>query len=74
MKCKIRWIDENGKPTDDENDAICVVYVQAHDWNNPHNGQKVHIPESERFPCCAKHAEQLTGEGMENWIREDISI
>jgi hypothetical protein len=41
-KCQIQWIDCDGKPTPDQNEAIGLASITSH-------GQ------TQRFPICAAH-------------------
>ena len=62
-KCEIQWIDEQGKPTPDQNEA--VMLAQFH--------QPIYAPFSTRvieyssliqgaFPICAQHYARVTHE------------
>jgi hypothetical protein len=58
MKCKIQWIDDKGKPTPDENDAVMMAHYHTPIWgvpgpNNRIIGYSEEIQES--FPICAEH-------------------
>ena len=64
--CKIRWIDDKGNPTDDNNAAIGIVRtIDRYEW---HHGRQLHFPASDWFPICAEHARQLSEPEM--WIWE----
>lgn len=52
MKCQIQWVDANGNPTPDNNDAVCIAVSTMH-----HKGDLQ--PNVRKFGCCAKHAEEL---------------
>lgn len=62
MKCEIQWIDWQGKPTPDANEAIGYAWVEAHTLTI--DGRLIHTPESKHFPICAKHAKRLP---MPHW-------
>lgn len=56
VKCKIRWIDKEGKPTQDENEAIgkvrCLGYIYP---RNP-----IYKPEvSQWYPICESHKREF---------------
>lgn len=61
-KCKIQWIDQNGEPTPDDNEAIGEVWRVAN--TQIHHGRQIHFSESEHFPICAEHALRLP---MPHW-------
>ena len=66
-KCAIKWVDEQGNATPDENESIGSVMlpdrvIQLSD------GRGVKVEASSWFPICAAHAKQLTAPGMEQWI------
>lgn len=73
MKCKIQWIDENGRPTPDENEATVLIRMKAHDPVMA-DGRTVHIDESEWYPCCASHYAQLENDPKISAIWESKSI
>ena len=79
-KCEIQWIDRNGKPTPDTNEAITTA-VSTVSYRDGSVATK-------RFPCCAHHATQLddlvrrgpmpyptdrelTAHYVSQWTRED---
>lgn len=31
-KCQIRWVDKDGKPTPDNDDAIVTALAKLHNW------------------------------------------
>jgi hypothetical protein len=49
-KCKIQWIDSNGNPTPDDNDAVAMATC--------YDPRTFGSAGSDSFPICAKHAEQ----------------
>lgn len=53
ITCQIEWIDSNGKPTPDQNEATCLVVCHT-------SGQP-----DRAFFCCEKHA--LQAHRMPNW-------
>jgi len=62
-KCKIAWIDANGKATPDDNDAVAIalfhrpVYAQ---YTGKITEYSSLIEES--FPICAEHRKQVTAD------------
>jgi hypothetical protein len=56
-KCKIQWIDRNGTPTPDDNDAVAMATCY-----DPSTFGK---EGSESFPICLAHAEQAIS--LEHW-------
>jgi hypothetical protein len=63
--CKIRWIDGNGKPTDDTNPAI--MEVRTIDRHEHIGGRTLHFESSDWFPICENHAKRLDEPGMHIW-------
>jgi hypothetical protein len=64
MKCQIRWIDEKGKPTPDENDAVAMAHFHKPIWSVPTGapdnrimGYSDEIQES--FPICQAHLDMV---------------
>lgn len=60
MKCVIQWIDEEGKPTPDSNDAVMMAHYHRPRWSLPGGGPGNTIigyeEEIERsFPMCKEH-------------------
>ncbi len=51
MRCQIQWIDEQGKPTPDNNEAVC--YVTFRDITNDN------VTEHRSFLCCAEHLKRM---------------
>jgi len=68
LTCAIQWIDDNGKPTPDNREAIGTVYREAYITQYPSavNGV-IQFERSEDFLICAEHAKQLKNPGMEHW-------
>jgi hypothetical protein len=56
-KCEIQWIDDKGKPTPDDNDAIGLCRTIERDELIA--GRVVHFPASQWFYICATHYERL---------------
>ena len=71
-KCAIQWVDNNGRPTPDNNNAIGYAYHVAYTYHFP-SGNSCHIEASQRYPICAAHAEQLNARGMEHWRFDPLS-
>ncbi len=75
MKCKIQWIDENGKSTQDTNDAIGYAWIEAY-YEQPNrtlpNGYK--HEESDHYPICSEHAKQLSAADMCHWRFEALPV
>lgn len=57
-KCEIKWIDAQGKPTPDENDAIGYAVFHMHDLDDTHVGLQFGATER-KYPICATHRETL---------------
>lgn len=70
MKCQIKWINEHGEPTPDNNDAIGRVRMIAH--RQFINGQPVPIGASQWFWICEQHAKQLAEPDMVHWAFEPV--
>jgi hypothetical protein len=69
--CKIRWINDSGEPTPDDNPAIGVVWLPARSqWLH---GKHLMFSETERFPICAEHAKQLARPDMSEWRFEPFT-
>jgi hypothetical protein len=64
-KCTIKWIDKQGNPTPDNNDAIMLVRTK-HRFEQ-HHGRALEFGQSEWFPICACHAKRLNDPGMHIW-------
>jgi hypothetical protein len=52
-RCEIQWIDSKGNPTPDTDEAVCLA-VSTMDYIASGAPREVR-----KFPCCAKHAEEL---------------
>jgi hypothetical protein len=63
--CQIKWIDQNGKPTPDNNPVIQRVRTVERDQVIA--GRCVHFTASEWFYICAEHSKQLNNPGMHIW-------
>jgi hypothetical protein len=57
MKCQIRWIDQNGDPTPDDNEA---EYIATSTLDG----------DSKSFPCCQNH--YTRGVKFSNWSFDPI--
>lgn len=58
MKCQVSWVDEHGKPTPDENDAVMMAHFHEPIWGTPGPGNKIQGYSEkvrESFPICAQH-------------------
>ena len=64
MKCEIKWIDKDGRPTPDENEAVGYAHSHESIWSMPCGGINNKIvgynPRVIRqsFPICAAHLAQ----------------
>lgn len=68
--CEIKWIDEHGNPTPDDNPAI--GRVRTIDRTERYGGRSIHFPASRWFCICAEHAKQLGDAGMHIWVFEPL--
>ncbi len=60
MKCTIKWVDDQGNPTPDKNEAIgFAVY-----WRKEHGGATSF---EQRYPICAKHLEEMPTTADAEW-------
>lgn len=73
MKCKIKWIDERGQVTPDNNEAVAMAYTHEMKWSIPDVGPGNEIVGYDRdvitdiFPICQKHLDNVThGMRIEN--------
>jgi hypothetical protein len=71
MKCQIRWIDRNGKPTGDENEAVAMAHYHKAIWLCPAGcidnrivGYRDEIDSS--HPICAEHL-AMAKPGLKGW-------
>ncbi len=57
MKCQISWIDANGKPTPDENDAVMMAHFHEPIWGQPSPDNRIvgYGEVRDSFPICAEH-------------------
>lgn len=53
-KCEIGWVDHNGAPTYDSNDAVCVAVSTIE--SGPQGAESANV---RRYGCCEAHAKQL---------------
>jgi len=65
MKCEIKWIDDNGKTTPDDNEAIGHVRLPAR--VEQHNSGPLKFSATRWFPICACHAKRLAEPRMAQW-------
>jgi hypothetical protein len=70
--CQIKWIDANGQPTPDDNEAIGRVMLPARVLQIA--GQGVRFEASEWFNICACHATRLSKPGMHDWVFEALPV
>lgn len=66
--CEIKWIDAQGNPTPDNNEAIGRVMCKAR--VEQHHGRALKFEASQWFNICACHAARLSDRGMEYWVFE----
>jgi len=68
--CEIRWIDDEGNPTPDNNEAVALCYMKAHHIEM--SGRFVEIPETRTWLVCQAHIEQfdrdLDAKAEDHWI------
>lgn len=67
-KCQIKWINERGEETGDDNEAI--GRVRTIERVEQIGGRGVKFDASAWFGICACHAERLHDKGMHIWIFE----
>jgi len=65
MRCVIQWVDQDGKPTPDANDAVMMAHYHRPKWSLPCGGPGNQIigyhEEIERsFPICEEHLARVT--------------
>jgi hypothetical protein len=61
MKCAIQWIDDAGKPTPDDNNAVALIQCMGYGFaDNP----SYKPTPSKIFPCCAKHLIEMPQDGV----------
>lgn len=78
-KCQIQWVDDNGRPTPDQNEAVCVAVHEVRKHRLASGAaQEAAV---RRFACCAAHAvelQQLVALGWQEpshtqrWLREEL--
>lgn len=68
--CQIKWVDGNGQPTPDDNEAVqrvrCMSRVEQY------HGRALTFSTSEWFYICAEHSKQLNDRGMHIWECADL--
>lgn len=59
MKCQVKWIDEHGQPTPDENDAVMIAHFHEPLRSLASYSSNLIVSYSEAiqssFPICAAH-------------------
>ena len=65
--CRIRWIDANGDPTPDNNEAIGRVRTRARHESFAGRDYPYWHEASPWFPICAEHAKRMIEPGMHIW-------
>ena len=70
-KCQIQWIDKQGNPTPDNNEAIQRVRTVARVQQI--GGRGVSFEASQWFCICAEHSKQLNNPGMHIWECADLT-
>jgi hypothetical protein len=63
--CQIKWIDDNGQATPDNNEA--VQRVRTVKRVEQFHGRALSFGESAWFFICAEHLNQLSEPGMHIW-------
>jgi hypothetical protein len=64
-KCAIRWVDNDGQQTSDNNDAVGYVYREAHTLEV--GGSMLEYERSKDYPVCEHHLKRLEDPGMQYW-------
>lgn len=64
MKCQIQWIDEDGRRTPDDNEAVAMAHVHRSIWAFPNGDPANHIVGyaediANSYPICAEHLKRL---------------
>lgn len=62
MKCQAQWVDANGKPTPDENEAVAMghVHKMATPMSLDPRVQPTYLDEVVKsLPVCAEHMKQV---------------
>lgn len=70
--CQIKWIDENGNPTADDNPAIGRVRCKGR--VEQHHGRALTFETSHWFYICADHAKRMRDPGMHIWECDAPSV
>lgn len=65
ITCEIKWIDNNGQPTPDQNEAIMMAHFHEIVWSLPCGGpgnKEIGYNEkiAQSIPICAAHYAQVT--------------
>jgi hypothetical protein len=68
--CQIKWIDAQGNPTPDANEATCIIRTNAR--VEQLHGRAIEFNESPWFWCCADHARRLNDAGMHIWECKEL--
>lgn len=69
MKCCIQWIDAQGNPTPDDNDAIgYAVMTSRGTYPSGASADKV-----QRWPICAEHLDRMPTHKLTCWTTPDAS-
>ena len=71
MRCTIQWVDENGDPTPDDNEAVGIVYIKEHTKESRYYPTgHYHFPQSRAYPICEKHLGRFYSEHLskEHWV------
>jgi hypothetical protein len=71
MKCQIQWVNKQGNPTPDENEAVAIAHFHKPIWALPGGGPGNHIvgysEEIEReFLICQEHLDAV-GPDFKAW-------
>ena len=66
--CKIKWVNELGHVTPDENEAVGEAWIIPHlEYGSTYiNGMHAY-KESQHYPICAEHAKLIRGEKYRYW-------
>ncbi len=67
--CEIQWVDDDGKPTPDNNKAIGIVQCLGYDLKTSaaYAVNPSYKPEpSALYPICAEHLKQMPNDGV--WV------
>jgi hypothetical protein len=68
--CQIRWINDHGDTTPDDNPAVVRVRTVAR--VEQIGGRGVKFAASDWFGICAEHAKRLNDRGMHIWECEAL--